>query len=452
MEENGTSRATIQNCEVKGGTIIVTPAYTGSKYENGNHAGGIVGYASKNVTIEDCKVEDLTITAYKDMGGIAGTATGKTSDNHELKIKNCTVNNVTFIQDLKNGYETTAEKIATVGNIVGRIVNDALQTNENQASEIKIEVKAYNQTDAQFALDLANTPRTITLAAGDYGKLYLRWNKESERITISDWAGGNSYKRVIEGLTIEGVTGSKMTSLIAESGTYLGTTHSLNSTHTNLETIILVEDMTIKGIEFNTGVDDVAVRFGVDGQHTSINGLTIKECIVNGTGSTTNKGSELFVSELDIPSSKYGIDIVRKNITIEDCEMNNLHQGIKIFYAENLTINKNKFNSIVYRDMLFSVSSKVDGIAGNYGTGLIGNISITNNESDHAKERFIRLTRLNGNLSVTGNVVTNYEGSNTDMVKIDNSLADATITFSENIWMGEDDATAKNNGKIVYDK
>lgn len=441
LEENGTSRATIQNCSVNGGTITLVVV----DGDNGNHAGGITGYASKNVTIEECSVMNLTITAYKDMGGIAGTATGRVSSGHELNIKDCTVNNVTFVQDLKDGYETAVEKIATVGDIVGRIVNDALQTEGNQASEMKIEVKAYNQTDAQFALDLANTPRSILLAAGEYGTLYLRWNEASELITSSDWAGGgHSYKRLINGLAIEGVEGTKMTSLIAESGTYLGTAHSLSATHANLETIIVIEKMKIKGIEFNTGVDDVAIRFGVQGQHTSIEDLIIEKCVVNGTGTTASKGSELFVSQLENPTTKYGIDMIRKDIKINECVMNNLYQGLNIYYMENLTISGNKFNNIQARDMLFSCS---DG-----DTGLIGTINITNNTSDGAKNRFIRMARLNGELSVTGNIVTNYEGSDPDMVKIDNSRADATIIFSGNTWMGSDDATAKSNNRIKYDK
>ena len=61
------------------------------------------------------------------------------------------------------------------------------------------------------------------------------------------------------------------------------------------------------------------------------------------------------------------------------------------------------------------------------------------------------MVRLNGVLSVTGNTVTNFVPSK-GMVQIENSRDGASITFSENTWMGEDDATAKNNGKIVYDK
>ena len=440
LEENGTSRATIQGCNVDGGTITLAVV----NGDNGNHAGGITGYASKNVTIEDCSVKNLTITAYKDMGGIAGTATGKTSSGHVLNIKNCTVTDVTFIQDLKDGYKSVNE-IGTVGDIVGRIVNDALQTDGNTATGIEMTVKAYNQTDAQNALDLANTPCTIQLAAGTYGTLYIRWNEASELITSSTWSGGgHSYKRTVEGLVIEGVEGTEMTSLIAESGTYAGTAHSLSSTHTNLETIIAIEDMTIKGIEFNTGVDDIAVRFGVQGQHTSIDGLTIEDCVVNGTGTTSSAGSELFVCQLDNPDTKYGIDIVRKNVTIKDCEMNNLYQGLNIYYLENLTISRNKFNSIQARDMLFSCTVS--------GTGLTGTIAITGNTSDGAKDRFIRMARLNGTLSVTGNEVINYAGSDADMVKIDNSRDGAIISFSGNTWMGDDDATAKSNGKIAYDK
>ena len=94
--------------------------------------------------------------------------------------------------------------------------------------------------------------------------------------------------------------------------------------------------------------------------------------------------------------------------------------------------------------MLFSCAAS--------GTGLTGTIAITGNISDGAKDRFIRMTRLNGNLSVTGNVVTSYEGTDADIVKIDNSRDGATITFSGNTWLGKNDTTAKTEGLISYDK
>ena len=41
---SSTNGATIENCHVDGGTITTVPEYTGSAYDNGDKAGGIIGY------------------------------------------------------------------------------------------------------------------------------------------------------------------------------------------------------------------------------------------------------------------------------------------------------------------------------------------------------------------------------------------------------------------------
>ena len=69
-----------------------------------------MGYATANSTINNCTVQDVTITAYRDMGGIVGYSDGNVTNN--------TVIDVTVTQDLTNGYENTAP--TTIGDIIGR--------------------------------------------------------------------------------------------------------------------------------------------------------------------------------------------------------------------------------------------------------------------------------------------------------------------------------------------
>lgn len=103
------TNVSIQNCKVIGGTIKSTPEIVDGSYDNGDKVGGIIGFASAPSTINKCWVEDVTITGYRDLGGIVGNSAGTVTNN--------TVKNVTVIQDLTNGYKNPTP--TTVGDIVG---------------------------------------------------------------------------------------------------------------------------------------------------------------------------------------------------------------------------------------------------------------------------------------------------------------------------------------------
>lgn len=101
---------TIENCHVIGGTISSTPEIVNGSYDNGDKVGGIMGYATAGSTINNCTVQDVTITAYRDIGGIVGYSDGNVTNN--------TVIDVTVKQDLTNGYKNPTP--TTIGDIVGR--------------------------------------------------------------------------------------------------------------------------------------------------------------------------------------------------------------------------------------------------------------------------------------------------------------------------------------------
>ena len=69
----GSIYGNIENCHVDGGKILSTP---NSQKNNANNVGGIVGYVSENsktgYSVTNCTVNNLDITAYRSVGGIAG--------------------------------------------------------------------------------------------------------------------------------------------------------------------------------------------------------------------------------------------------------------------------------------------------------------------------------------------------------------------------------------------
>ena len=105
--------AKIENCHVKNAYIEITPLNN----DDGNHAGGIVGYLSAETVayVKNCSVTDANIVAYRDCGGIAGTANGGSMS--PVVEKNSLKNVEVVANQLDPYYE---EKDANAGEVVGR--------------------------------------------------------------------------------------------------------------------------------------------------------------------------------------------------------------------------------------------------------------------------------------------------------------------------------------------
>ncbi|WP_400227057.1 SipW-dependent-type signal peptide-containing protein [Methanomethylophilus alvi] len=116
----------ISNCHVKNSTITSVPEYTGTGYDNGDKVGGIIGYCVSGDKVTGCTVENVTITGYRDIGGICGYSAGT--------VENCSVKNSTLVQDNTNGYKS--EAITTVEDIIGR--DGGATVSNNTSSDVVI--------------------------------------------------------------------------------------------------------------------------------------------------------------------------------------------------------------------------------------------------------------------------------------------------------------------------
>ncbi len=113
------SDAKIINCVVDGGTITSTPEKIANAFDNGDKVGGIIGYCA-NATVKNCTVTNVTVTAYRDLGGIVGCADGAATT-----IENNTVGKkVKVVVDNTNNYKNyTENEQYNAGSIVGRLAN-----------------------------------------------------------------------------------------------------------------------------------------------------------------------------------------------------------------------------------------------------------------------------------------------------------------------------------------
>lgn len=116
--ENGTS--VIENCKVIGGTVTVATELVDSEYDNGDKAGGIIGYMV-NTTVKNCEVKNVTINGYRDLGGVVGYA------NTGTTVTGNTIENVTIKVNKEHNYKNYTELAEHDANsIIGETVSGAV--------------------------------------------------------------------------------------------------------------------------------------------------------------------------------------------------------------------------------------------------------------------------------------------------------------------------------------
>ena len=119
----------IDDCHVENANILMLPNWTGSAYDNGDKVGGIVGWLGDNGNnnhIIGCTAYDVTIKAYRDMGGIAGYIGTTTT------VENCKVDLISLTADqITNAYGT---KDANANAVVGRVSTPANVQNNTETN------------------------------------------------------------------------------------------------------------------------------------------------------------------------------------------------------------------------------------------------------------------------------------------------------------------------------
>ena len=131
----GYAYGNITGCSVDGLTMVVTPYdTTRAAYDNGDKVGGIVGYVGEKsgtagYVINNNSVVNATITAYRDLGGIAGAAYLAEFKGNSVKDSSLTVDQTV------NNYGT---KDANLGELVGRVLSGSVNKEENTIEKVTL--------------------------------------------------------------------------------------------------------------------------------------------------------------------------------------------------------------------------------------------------------------------------------------------------------------------------
>ena len=254
---------TIENCHVDGGDIKVSV----KDGDNGDKAGGIVGYicGEPYSLVKGCSVKNLTVTAYRDVAGIAGCTNGT------VEITNNSVDKVTVIANmLQDGGKTLAD--ANADKVVGRnIANADLSTNTTNNVTVTIYgidsnniATVGNDAGVTYAINKGTT--TISLTPGTY--------------IIPDEAKGKT-------LTFIGTGNPKDTKIATQDdGTYEGCDYSLDGATVTFENITINTDSeTYTGYARCKGTYKNCV---INGQYTLYGDSKFENCTFNVSGDVYN--------------------------------------------------------------------------------------------------------------------------------------------------------------------
>lgn len=145
----------IDNCHVDGAVVVSSVESVNGAYDNGDKVGGIIGYCVSGNVVTGCSVKNATITAYRDLGGIVGCSGATISNN--------SVDGVTLIQNLENGYKTPAP--STIGGIIGRNLEATLSGNTE--ANVTIQSKVMDGLVIEKGEYIISTPKAFAYASAN---------------------------------------------------------------------------------------------------------------------------------------------------------------------------------------------------------------------------------------------------------------------------------------------
>ena len=316
---SSTNGATIENCHVDGGTITTVPEYTGSAYDNGDKAGGIIGYYVTSDKVTNCSAKNLTITAYRDLGGIVGCGP-------ESGMTDCSVENITLVQDNTNGYKT--EAITTVGALGGRDVNNGNQPYDGEfASKVtkKVVGNAYVSTADQLA-------SALTSSASEISVTFANNIEVSGDITLPSNVSLNLNGKT---LTAKRIQAANDNSVIA----ITNGTVEFSGTGNGVELFAGNSTLTLDGVTLNaSNLSGMAVCCGgIKYPEWAGNTIVIRKSTINAeqngaVGIQLENAHNLTIENSTINHDYFGINQNGTNpgstITLKDCNISGTYSGI----------------------------------------------------------------------------------------------------------------------------
>ncbi len=213
----------IENCKVTNSYITSSAELMADgSYDNGDKVGGIIGYMVSGDAVTGCTVEDTVISAYRDLGGIAGYSDGTVTGN--------TVKDVTLAVDNAHNYKNYA---TTEEHDAGAIVGDGSGTQENNT-----------------ATNVAGAKKEVIKDVEQFKKVLTQSGKANEGNTVIDLTAdvdltGQTWTPVV----VDGYNGADVITLEGNGYTITGLTAPLFAGGFAGHSGIVINDLTIADSE-----------------------------------------------------------------------------------------------------------------------------------------------------------------------------------------------------------
>ena len=282
---------------------------------------------------------------------------------------------------------------------------------------------------AQAALDAAEDGTIIKLNPGvNYGTLLVRPVLGADHTVSGDWITSNyatELARTIENVTILGAEGATVDAIVFDAG-YKGSNYIEGAP--DLMNYINIKNLVIDGVEF-TGASDKPIFVNL--QNTNLDGLTVKNCVLDCTTVTTRSFAGNSNAQLVYVYGSQGnhtFTTASKNIVITKNTVEGVLRLCELRETHNVTITDNIINNTAEHAIL---------LASNAGKAYSGSVTISGNTADGIGERFVRMSGAgDAVVEIINNTVNNYLGEDLDYIKVtdgtnvtveSNALCAATI-------------------------
>lgn len=180
--------AHFDNIIVQASTVVSTPwKKDGSKYDDGNNAGAVVGYlsAEPGASLNNIWVFESHVTAYRKVGGAVGYLNGDKSGNRPT-VTNVHISNTVVTADMSemnyDGYPRQAEAGEIYGGAASGFELGSGCTTDNVTVNILKNVASDSDALNNILKNSTENEIEVTLKAGEYSNISFPQNKQ---ITIN---------------------------------------------------------------------------------------------------------------------------------------------------------------------------------------------------------------------------------------------------------------------------
>lgn len=277
----GHTYSDVINCSVQDATVLSKLAVVAGGYADGNNVGALVGYAeadgkTDNKDIYGCSVKNVSVTGFRCVGGLVGSAT-KSVDICDNTLVNVTTS---YYELPAGGIEVEGKENSNMGAVAGRLLSGSKEYNNTVDGAFHVSSSEGLISALAAAPNGVNT--VLALAEGEYtnGAEQIRI-PSGKSITLQSVKGADPSKVVVRAYLM--VTGTLYVNDLTIAMIDKVTTSTDTSQYTRTAIGLMNEgDLFCKNVTFDmtNAVSDASAITAWWGTGMGAN-ITVENCVFN---------------------------------------------------------------------------------------------------------------------------------------------------------------------------